>query len=73
MVMKDKLEKFGHKRGYYAARSTFFGFIVCLCVFSMVAIPTYIVSRTNNNATQVKAAEEDDTNDTEYVSVNDNK
>ena len=74
MVMKDKLEKFGHKRGYYAARSTFFGFLACLVVFSMVAIPTYIASRVQTNVSQAQAIEdEDEEENTDYQSVNDNE
>ena len=46
MVMKDKLIKFGHKRGYYFARETFIGFITLVSVFSAVAIPTYIAATT---------------------------
>lgn len=68
--MKDKLVKFGHKRGYYAARSTFVGFLACLVVFSMVAIPTYIASRTENTVSQAKSIEEDEEDDTDIQSVN---
>lgn len=71
--MKDKLVKFGHKRGYYAARSTFIGFLTCLVVFSMVAIPTYIASRTENNISQAKSIEEDEDEDTEIQSIEDDE
>ena len=73
MKMKDKLEKFGHKRGYYLARKTFGGFIVSLCVFSVVAIPTYIVSHTSNSVSKAQAIENEEDNDTEFQSVNDDK
>ena len=73
MVMKDKLEKFGHKRGYYAVRKTFFSFLACLVVFSMVAIPTYIASRTENTLSQAKSNEDEEDNETDTQSVNDDK
>lgn len=73
MVMKDKLEKFGHKRGYYLARKTFFGFLACLVVFSMVAIPTYIASRAENSISQAKAIEDEDSDDADIQSVDEDK
>ena len=70
MVMKDKLVKFGHKRGYYAVRSTFVGFLACLSIFSMVAIPTYIASHSGNNLSQAEAInEDDDVDDNEIETV----
>ena len=70
MKMKDKLEKFGHKRGYYAVRSTFVGFLACLSIFSMVAIPTYIASHSGNNLSQAEAInEDDDVDDNEIETV----
>lgn len=73
MVMKDKLEKFGHKRGFYAARSTFIGFIACLCVFSMVAIPTYIASHSGNNMSKAEKIENNEDDVPEIDSVTDNE
>lgn len=63
MVMKDKLVKFGHKRGYYAARKTFVCFLSALCIFSIVAIPTYIASKSEATVSQAKGpdAEDEDT------------
>jgi len=69
MVMKDKLEKFGHKRGYYAARKTFVGFIASLCIFSIVAIPTYIASKVESKLSQAESPEVDD-EDTETETEN---
>ena len=72
MKMKDKLEKFGHKRGYYAVRSTFVGFLACLSIFSMVAIPTYIASRSGNNMSQAEEIkDDDDVEDPDVQSVTD--
>lgn len=73
MAMKDKLEKFGHKRGFYAARSTFFGFLACLVVFSVVAIPTYIASKSENVASKAESIAEDEEDETEYETVNEDK
>lgn len=69
MAMKDKLEKFGHKRGFYAARSTFFGFLGCLLVFSMVAIPTYIASKAQNVVPTAASVEDEEEDDTEIETI----
>ena len=72
MVMKDKLIKFGHKRGYYFARETFIGFIAVVCLFSAVAIPTYIASNTNTVRSQ-EVKDNDDNKTDNFLSVLDIK
>ena len=51
--MKDKLEKFNHKAGYYRLKK-FFTASVLMATFSMIiAVPSYI------SAVQTKAKEDD--------------
>jgi len=71
MVMKDKLIKFGHKRGYYLAKETFIGFIAVVCMFSAVAIPTYIATQTKAKRSQEVIDNNEDETDN-YLSVFDN-
>ena len=73
MVMKDKLVKFGHKRGFYAVRSTFVGFLACLCLFSMVAIPTYIASHSETKMSQAEPINDDDVEDNDIETVRDDR
>lgn len=71
MVMKDKLIKFGHKRGYYYAKESFLVFMGLVAVFSVVAIPTYI-SETSTIARAKEIEDKDEDEETEkFLSVND--
>lgn len=71
MEMKDKLVKFGHKRGYYLARRTFVGFLSCVCLFSVIAIPTYIATKSNSSMSHVEGqdVEEEEIEEESFVHI----
>ena len=46
--MKDKLEKSGHKAGYYRARRFGIGMFACLAFGLAIGVPTYIMQKNHN-------------------------
>ncbi|MGM9873526.1 MAG: hypothetical protein ACI31G_01215 [Bacilli bacterium] len=52
--MKDKLEKFNHKAGYYRLKKFFLSSVLMATACMVIAVPSYI------SAVQTKAKEDED-------------
>lgn len=66
--MKDKLVKTGHKRGYYLRRKIGFGVVASIALFSVIAIPTYIIKEKASLADDSTSDIEEQIEDEEILS-----
>lgn len=66
--MKDKLEKFNHKAGYYRLKKFFISSVLMATFSMMVAVPSYI-STVQTNAKEEESTIEQSDNDDIFSSI----
>ena len=79
MVMKDKLVKTNHKGSYYLIKKVSIAFFALACFSFAIAVPTYIVQKSNaekqrglaEEEKEVVSVSEDSESSEEYESYDD--